>query len=156
MLTAQDKGRLFEKNIHSFLQQTKLNVLTENDVKKKYGIDTTAIDHLIELDFYILCFQDKCEKSSPSVSQINHFIQCVNNISFRSNKICIGIYLSMMPLSQNSLYAFYMQNQNNELYNKFISINSSNENKVLYKLTQFLYENNIFLYEEDGSCIMLY
>jgi len=154
LITAQNRGRLFEKSIHTFLQKTNLDVLSEKEVKKKYGIDTTAIDHLIELDSYILCFQDKYENCNPSISKINHFIQCVTNVSTRSNKKCIGIYISKMPLSANSLEAFNMNNISSR--NIFISLSNSNEEYILYDLINLLYSNNIFLYEEDGSCIMLY
>jgi hypothetical protein len=154
MIIEQNRGRLFEKSIHSFLQKTNLDVLSEKEVKRKYGIDTTAIDHLIELDSYILCFQDKYENCNPSISKINHFIQCVTNVHNRSKKICIGIYLSKMPLSANSLEAFNMNNISSQ--NIFISINNSNEESIIYDLVTLLYSNNIFLYEEDGSCIMLY
>jgi len=149
----QNIGRLFEKSIHSFLQKTNLDVLSEKEVKKKYGIDTTAIDHLIELDSNILCFQDKYENCKPCISKINHFIQCVTNVSTRSNKKCIGIYLSKMPLSENGLEAFNINNISSQ--NIFISINNSNEELILYDLITLLYSNNIFLYEEDGSCIMI-
>ena len=153
MLSLQNRGRLFEKSIHSYLEKTKLIVLSEKEIKRKYGIDTTAIDHLIELDSFILCFQDKYEKICPSISKINHFIQCVSNISLRSQKKCIGIYLSIMPLSTNSMYAFNIQN--NISPNKFISINNINEELIFNDLIYYLYDNQIFLYEDDGSCIMI-
>lgn len=154
MITEQNKGRLFEKSVHSFLQKTNLDVLSEKEVKKKYGINMNDIDHLIELDSCILCFHNKYENCNPSISKINNFINCVTNISTKSNKKCIGIYLSKMPLSANSLEAFNMNNINS--LNIFISINNSNEEYILYDLITLLYSNNIFLYEEDGSCIMLY
>jgi len=34
MITSQIKGRLFEKSIHSFLQKTNLDVLSEKEIKK--------------------------------------------------------------------------------------------------------------------------
>jgi len=70
-----------------------------------------------------------------------------------SNKKCIGIYLSKMPLSLNSLELFHINNINS--LNIFISINNSNEEFILYDLITLLYSNNIFLYEEGSSCIML-
>jgi len=103
------------------------------------------------LDSYILCFQ--YEICNPSISKINYFIKCVTNVSTKSNKKCIGTYLSKMPLTTNILEAFNKNNISSS--NIFISINNSNEEYILYNLIILLYSNNIFLYEEDGSCIML-
>ena len=136
----------------AFKIRTALNVLSEKEVRRLYGNDTTAIDHLIELDTYNICIQDKFEQSSPCISKINHFIQCVTNISIRTNKICLGIYLSLRPLTLNSLQAFEINN--NTTYNKFISINNSDEFLIINNLIEVLYQNYIFLYEDNGTCIM--
>jgi hypothetical protein len=153
MLTAQDKGREFEKKIHNVLKKTKYLILSETEVKRKYGIDTTAIDHLFETNDYIYCFQDKLEKTAPSISKINHFIQCVNNISTRENKICIGVYLSKVPFSSSSSMAF--TRNNNSSCNKYISISNIDEEHIIKDLIDYLYDKNIYLYNDDDTCLML-
>ena len=93
------------------------------------------------MDSYILCFQ--YEICNPSISKINYFINCVTNVSTKSNKKCIGIYLSKMPLTANILEAFNKNNISSS--NIFTSINNSNEEYILYDLIILLYSNNIFL-----------
>jgi hypothetical protein len=150
MLTYRDNGKLFEELINSYLRRTNLYVLSVKDIKKKYGIDTTSIDHLIETISINICI--KYDNSNPCISKINHFIQCVTNVSTRSKKKCIGIYLSKIQLSKNSLEALLKNNYSN----KFFSINHCNEKFIIYELINLLYSYEIFLYEEDGSCIMLH
>jgi hypothetical protein len=149
MLTHRDNGKLFEKLINSYVNRTNLYVLSVKDIKKKYGIDTTSIDHLIETMSINICI--KYDNSNPCISKINHFIQCVTNVSTRSKKKCIGIYLSKTQLSKNSLEAFVKNNYSNE----FFTINNCDEEFIIDELINLLYDYGIFLYEEDGSCIML-
>ena len=50
-MTAQDKGREFEKYIHDkILSNIKYLLLSEKEVRSKYGNSNSAIDHLIETD----------------------------------------------------------------------------------------------------------
>ena len=150
MLTHIDNGKLFEESINSYLHRTKFYVLSNKDIKKKYGIDTTSIDYLIETMSINICI--KYDNSNPCISKINHFIQCVTNVNTRSKRKCIGIYLSKIQLSKNSLEAL----TNNNSSNKFFRINNFNEKSIIYELIELLYSYEIFLYEEDGSCIMLH
>ena len=98
MLSPQDKGRLFEKCVHYYLEKTNITVLSEAEIKRKYGMHITAIDHLIELDSYIICIQDKYEKKTISVDKIRSFSQCVTDIHNKTYKRCYGIYLSKKKL----------------------------------------------------------
>ena len=60
MISAQDRGREFEKLVHYYLLKTNLIVLSEKEVRRKYGSDTTKLVYragflkIIILDFFIL------------------------------------------------------------------------------------------------------
>jgi hypothetical protein len=154
MKTSQDIGRNFEKNIHSYLESTKLVVHREKDVKSLFGKNNSAIDHMIVTDTFIICFQDKWMVSKPTISNINHFIQCVNNVSKIASKNCYGIYLSNLPLTDDANKAFIAENSINNSLN-FISIVDNNEDMIVQKLFYFLYSIGIFSYDDDNSCRML-
>jgi hypothetical protein len=151
-LTPQDEGRLFEKEISSLLSLTRLKILSEKEVRQTYGQNNTAIDHMFENNFYIFCIQDKWEKSNVCISKINHFITCVNNISLKREKKCIGIYLSKMPLTKNSILSF--DEQNNIRKNIFLNINAEDKYKMFDIFIDFLYKNKIFMFTDDNSCLM--
>ena len=106
----------FENFIKQTLEMTRLPVLTEHEVIKKFGKDITAIDHLIINDDYCIAFQDKWRNSREGNSSINHFIQCVNTVKEISNKPCLAIYLSRLPITKVSQLAFDRQNSNNINY----------------------------------------
>jgi hypothetical protein len=152
--TPQDIGRDFEKNIQKNLKLTKLDVYSEKDIKTKFGKNNSAVDHMIITDSFIICFQDKWMSTKPTLSSINHFIQCVSNISRISSKKCYGIYLSNLPLTKDALQAFTAENNiNNTLY--FISFEDKDEELLINKLFNFLYSIEIFIYDDDNSCLML-
>jgi hypothetical protein len=152
--TPQDIGREFEKNIQRNLKLTKLDVYSEKDIKAAFGKNNSAIDHMIITDSFNICFQDKWMSTKPILSSINHFIQCVSNISRLSSKKCYGIYLSNMPLTDDAMKAFTAENSiNNNLY--FISIDDKDQELLINKLFNFLYSLEIFIYDDDNACLML-
>jgi hypothetical protein len=148
----QNNGIIFEKNVHDYLKSTNCNLLSEREVRNKYGSNVSGIDHLIVSDNYIICIQDKYMKSKPCVSQINHFIYCVFEVSYIEKKNCIGIYLSNLPPTKEAQMSFESMNSKYEnIY--FKSINNSID-KLINNLLDYLHSINIYSYEEDGSCIM--
>jgi hypothetical protein len=146
-------GIIFENNVHKELKKLKYPIYTEREIINMCGNHVTAIDHMIILDNFNICIQDKYCKDSINISQTNHFMQTVNTVSQIVNKPCIGIYLSKSKLTKPSNNAF---NNNNEInMNKFIEINGSTEKELINNLMEYLYSNQIFMYEPDGDCIML-
>jgi hypothetical protein len=143
----------FENTINDILQMTNKNVLRELDIKRVFGNDITAIDHLINNEDFILCIQDKWCIAKPTSPQVIHFIKNVNDISIIMNKPCIGLYLSKMPLSHPSLNAINRANVQNKNY--FLSIYDISQDNIYNLLKQFLYNYNIWLYDDDGSINML-
>lgn len=152
-MTPQLKGLLFERKIHDLLLMTQFNVLSEKEVIKKYGSNICAIDHMIEFGDFILCIQDKHQQTSASISQINHFICCVNNVSFITKLRCVGLYITINGLSKPSLDTFKLENSKNN--NFFHEINGKNEEDVIFNLAYYLHENSVYLYDESGLAIML-
>ena len=56
--TPQEKGRLFEKEIHDLLSKTKYQLFNETNIRKIYK-SITALDHILICNNYMFCFQDK-------------------------------------------------------------------------------------------------
>ena len=153
MLTKQQLGYVFENHIHQIITLTYYPVLTEKEIVNKYSRLSFGIDHLIYLPDYIICIQDKWRDTKSPLSDINHFIKCVENIYIRENyKKCIGIYLSKMPITEGAQQSFSFENSKGLCY--FISLHDEYINRLINKLTNLFYSNNIFFYEPDGSAIM--
>jgi hypothetical protein len=152
-ISPQTLGILFEDEIHELLVKTKLQVLREKDIVRKYGSNLKGIDHMVYTDLYILCFQDKWTSTSPVLSTVNHFINCVETVSYKENKKCIGIYLTKISLTNPAKLAFSDANSRNR--NLFIEIQSEDKKRLQYNLLDLLYSNQINIYESDDSVYML-
>jgi len=146
-------GRLFEQHVHKMLLLTRHQVLSERDIINKFGNHITAIDHMIDLNNVVLCVQDKFQQANISISQLNHFTHTVNCVSDITNKKCIGIYLSKSGLSKPCIESMSFENSKNKNYYK--SIYSNSEDELLFRFALYLYDNNLYLYEENGDIVML-
>lgn len=154
MLSRQKLGYIFENTVHNLISQTNYKVLREKDIIKKYGIIYYGIDHIINLQEYVICIQDKWRDTKSTLSDVNHFIKTIEKIGDAENKRCIGIYLSKLSITKNAFDAF--EYENIKMKHKFISLSNDNMDKLLYELTYLFYSNQIYFYENDGSTIMLY
>lgn len=152
MLRLQKFGLEFENEIHNILSKTKLQVLSEKEIVKKYSRINNGIDHLMYANNYIICIQTKWTKANPDLSKINHFIKCVDNISQIEKIKCIGIYLSKQKITSIANNAFEFENKKN--LNHYLSINGEDKKTIINSLTKLLYENEIYLYD-DETVIML-
>ena len=153
MFTKQQLGFLFEDYVHILISQSNYKVLREREIVNIYSVLSSGIDHLIYLQDFIICIQDKWSDSKIGLSDINHFLKSVENIYIRENyKKCIGIYLSRVPITKSGINAFECENAKG--INYFVPIHDDNMKQILNKLTTLFYLNNIFFYEPDGSTIM--
>lgn len=154
IITPQQATRIFEENIHELLKMSHKTIFRENDIKSEYGINNICIDHLLISDDICFCIQDQYQETSSYISKINHFIICVQNIQLKLKKKCIAIYLSKIRITKPSQDSFDEQNRlNNNIF--FINIYDENSDTLEYKIMQILYENKIYLYDSEDSCIML-
>jgi hypothetical protein len=175
MLSAQHRGRLFEDKVEETLTpqaigrlfDDKVNealnsylryfdfILKEKEVKSKYGVNNSGIDHLISINNYIFCIQCKLENTPSPIGKVNHFLMCINNIAKEHpEKKCIGIYLSKLPVSGPSEIAL----STNDIDSINIHNNGSDDiNSLIEKLLVFFhYVFRIYSYEYDESIIMRY
>ncbi len=160
MISAQSNGRLFEKEIHEFLSKTKYDVLMNETQIRNIDSTITAIDHLLLVDDVYYCFQDKWLKNTISNSDFNHFIKCVESVSnkINNNYKIYAIYLSNQDLSSIANKVFI--EENNKYFNgqsniHYIKINSYDKNTIINRLHEFLHNNRVFVYNDDGDCVML-
>jgi hypothetical protein len=142
-----------DKKIQDILKKTTFNFLEKDQIKEYSGNRNIDIDYLINFSDNILCIKDKNEIRTPSLSNIKDFIESTDLMARNTNRKCIGIYISYMPLNKESVKLF--EDQKCKTSNKYYYIDHKNRDYLLKKLIEILYENNIFMYDEDESCIML-
>ena len=104
MFTKQQLGNYFEDCVHEFISLTNYKVLREKEIVNLYSRLSYGIDHLIYLPECIICIQDKWRDTPIGLSDINHFLKCVENVHLKENyKKCVGIYLTKIPITKGSL-----------------------------------------------------
>lgn len=146
-MTPQQNGRNFEFLIKKLLLQTKYPIYDEKQIRKEYCY-ITGIDHILLCNNTLICFQDKWTCNNISNKDINHFVMGINQLKYKLNNfIFIGVYLSKNKLS---CHAQKIADDNN-----IISINDNNTDVIIYKIMEFLYKLNIYIYDEENDIIML-
>ena len=162
-ITPQDKGRQFENTLHHKLLQTRSKVMREAEIKRYFGKNVSGIDHLVYNDEYLICIQDKWQKSAISISQFNHYSKCVEEISKfpeilnNPNIKILAIYVSNQHLSGNTLEQFNIENdryKNKTSRIKYYNCSDDNEDIIFRKIEKFLHNKKIFLYDYEDDCIM--
>jgi len=146
-------GIAFENFIHSTLEQTSYPVLSEADIRREFGKDITAIDHLIKFGSFFIAIQDKWRASKNANSDINHYIHCVNMVQEILGIPCLAIYISRLPNTGPSQMAFDRQNE--KQFSSFISIYGEDQTTIYRELMQVLYSNGIYFYDPDGALQMI-
>jgi hypothetical protein len=153
MISKQQEGFIIETTVFDLISKTKCSVLREKEIVRLYSKLSNGIDILIYTPTLIYCIQVKWRDSKSQLSDINHFLKCCQQVSEAEHKNCIGIYVSKLPITKGANDAFEYENKKNNNY--YIAIDDENINLLLIKLSIFLYKNQIFFYENDGSAIML-
>ena len=166
ILSPQQIGIEFENTVH-YTIQTYLkidNLLREKDVKSKYGINNSCIDHMFDIPNtnIIICIQDKWTERKQPIETINHFMKCVQNIQIATNKQVHGIYLTKVPITKNSLAAFECDNKLfSNIY--FNNIYLEPEKVLLFNSQELLIDNlleyfhdkyNLWTFDLDNSIRM--
>ena len=152
-MNAKQLGLEFELKISGILGKTYYELKNETEIVKTYGTKAFGIDHLLYVDNKIYAFQDKWKNKSSTNQDVNHFINALNIIIIIENKPCYGIYLSKKRLTKTAsdIFKFYNENTNN----KYTSIYNENQDELFRELEMLLHNNELFLYEEDGSSVMM-
>ena len=143
--------RYSKNNINDILKRTNNTILLNNDISEKYK-KTMFIDYLFELNELIICITDN---SNINISQnkILNFVNSVTEISSVSSKKCIGLYISK---ELNQEYKDYFNSVSMlDRNNKFINIQNNDKKIVHRELISYLYDNSIYLYDNDNCCIMI-
>lgn len=148
-------GREFENKIHDFLLKTNSPILREKEIVRKYGKITNGIDHLVYGGYHnniLIAIQDKWTSSSPQLSAINHFIRCVKCLEKIEQKNVIAIFVTKKNITKGAKESFDFENNT---LRRFFVVDDENIEQIKYKLAEILHYHNTFLYEFDGSAIML-
>ena len=145
----QKKGKMFEDRIHNILTFTKLKIYREKDIRSNYASHISGIDHLIMNDDICIALQDKYVKSKkPTNVDIHHFKTSVTDLSKILKRKVIGVYLSLLSPTQPATDSFNFENKNSK--NEFLFINDQDEELLINKFISFLYENNVYIYDDDN------
>lgn len=149
----KELGRNFETYINQLLKNhTKCKVYTETEIRSKHK-HITAVDHLIETDDLLIAIQDKYVRSrKPSIVDINSFIVCCSHLSKIFKKKCIGVYVSLLELTNIAGIGFRKASTKMNIY---MSLSDKSPLELLKKLVSFLYENDIYLYEDDRDDVYM-
>lgn len=143
-----------QNDIHYLISQTRQMILRKNEIMEKYLVFIHDIDYLIYIRDIIICIGIKWTESKPNINDVSNFIKSIDNIHMKENyKKCVGIYLTKVPISKNCLELFEFEN--NKQTNYFTFITNSDIKNILDELTQLFYSNDIYLYEADGTAIMI-
>jgi hypothetical protein len=155
LVTKRELGFIFEDNNHILLQKTNQVVIREKDIVKKYGRLANGIDHMIfikECPNIIIAIQDKWRDTPSQLSDINHFIRCVNHIENIEDKYIFGIYVTKKKITKGAMESFENENK---ICKRFNYVFSDKMECVQYKLMSILYDLEVYMYDFDGSTIML-
>jgi hypothetical protein len=137
--------------IEKILLSTKLNIISENQIKNNYP-NITSINYLLIIDDYYIAIQHIYNK--PNINDVDKFITNIQQLSNILQKQIIGIYLSYSDLSHNAKYAF--NNINKSKTNiKCVSIYDNNQENLINKLIKYLYTHKIYIYYNDNSSYMI-
>jgi hypothetical protein len=149
---------LFEDKVQLLLEQTKKKVYRKQDIVNKYG-PTITIDHMIVYkdDNFIICFQDKNTNNSITINDFNNFTNSVNTIANTKQMYGIGIFISNKSFSLPSKNMMEIENSkynNKQSLTYYYNICDINEIKLLQKVQDFLHQQSIYMYDNDGDTIM--
>lgn len=152
----QMKSKKNHMSLNELLFFTKRNVFGKDYIKNQFGIN--CINNILYVENMIVCFQYK-NSNSPlaSTHEVESFITAVDNLSRHFNIYAVGVYLTKSPLNFYNKILLDRANvqQIEGVANTFFySIYDNNEFNLLNKVYQFLYTHGIYMYDDEGDCIM--
>jgi hypothetical protein len=156
VLTKSKIGFKFEDEVHKVLETTNKIIMREKEIVSRFGVLCNGVDHLIYNDatHQLILIQDKWRERPQSLSEINHFVVAVKTIEEKTGMFAEGIYLTRRKITKGAMERLNHEN-NKSLCNKFHCVSDDNMDKSISKLVYKLYSLGIFMYEPDGSAIML-
>ena len=141
-LSPQKLGFELETMIHNKLCKYNIKCYRENEIKEIYNLN--GVDHLIIHNNNIICLQDKWENKTPTIRDINHFIQTSNTILQNHNNMKLfGIFVSKKQCSPLGLDALKRCNFINIFDNIMISLVSCVEKEVIQSILKIAMNDNI-------------
>ncbi len=145
-----------QKRFDCFIEKIKyFEVLKKQDIEKIFGNQIKCVDFIIVYNAnFFIPIRNKSSESFVSIDDAKRFIEEVIFISNFLQQKCVAFYLSRLkPVDIIQSY-FNDANVNRQQSNFFISLHNPSFKKLIAEFMNILYENGIFLYEEDGSIIM--
>ena len=139
--------------IYDTLLKTQLIIYNKNDIKQQFGLTECIIDYIFLYNNHCVCIYDYYNNNTLSYDNLNLYINTINDLSNYIKLKCIGIILLKNKISND--LDNYIILENNKNINYFIYFNDTNLDKMLNKLIEYLYHNNVYLYDKDGDCYML-
>ncbi len=158
MQNSQNAQNIFneQKRFDYFIERIKyFEVLKKQDIEKIFGNQIKCIDFIIVYNTnFFIPIRNKSTESFVSIDDAKRFIEEVIFISNFIKQKCVAFYLSRLkPVDIIQSY-FNDANMNRQQSNFFISLHNQSFKKLIAEFMHILYENGIFLYEEDG-CVMM-
>ena len=85
MSTPTSEGIFFENETNIVLSRFNGTLLREKEIKQKFGKECSGIDFYLLIDNKNIFCQCKWENSTPSINDINHFLQSCKNTNVNNN-----------------------------------------------------------------------
>lgn len=141
------------EHLKCLLVQTQYNIYELEQINKLAPYLAGCVDIVLETDSYIICFKDFWTCNNLKQEILNSYLYDLQQInSINNSNTNLGkkyIFVLLVKSSHCNLGNEILNSQNIYVIKKF------NQNKLIKKITYFLYSNNIFFYEPDNSAIML-
>lgn len=157
------------KNLKILLNSTNKQIIEKNQIKCHCAILSDWVDYVLIADSFNICIRNFFNGPSFDLNLYGNFTNYINTLNISNGK---KFYFIILIKSNDSTNNFFKSNgtNNSDKYNKIFSnpfelvnnnfeylfeIKSSNIFELLNKLICLFYSNNIFLYDYEGSALMI-
>jgi len=133
--------------LYYILKMTKLDILKKNDICKRTNNYSLDIDLLFENNEIVILFINNYDNININ-KHISKYISDINYIKTNLNKQCYCFYITKTILNKD------IQQKIDEM-NIIKHIYSTNIDIIIDTISDILYENKIYFYDNDDTTIML-
>lgn len=134
-------------NLKNLLIQTKYTVHDLDKIKNHKPYLYQLVDLILETNTHYICFKDVWTWNNLTLKTLNNYLYSSVQQNLNMHKKFVFILL----VKNN-----HIQFDNQILNQKNIYIiEKKNQKKLIKEISYFLYLNDIYFYEQDGSSIML-
>ena len=136
---------------YSLLKNSGIPIMSQQEFYYQFGV-YPDIDYIIKTSNTILTFKLEFKvKSTDYITEedTKKFINCTTNLSKSTGMKCFGYFIGNVKLSDKAYDILKKVKQN------FGFCCDSEQTKLNRKILKMLYNNQVFIYEQNGDCLMI-